>query len=158
MSGNIWMVSDMLDDEDIEFAKRDYITFYQGADYYGLGLKVFTKMARAAGATYKIADKKVLVKRTTFEAYLRATYRQKQAAHQNKAKEQKKQGVLIVDEESGRINIRFGINDYYGFVTIGTKLDVLVDGEWKHSRLQMQDGWILTDIQTDQLNGLIVKI
>lgn len=39
MSGNLWMFSDMLDDEDIEMLKRDFITYYQGADYYGLGLK-----------------------------------------------------------------------------------------------------------------------
>lgn len=38
MSGNLWMFSDMLDDEDIEMLKRDFITYYQGADYYGLGL------------------------------------------------------------------------------------------------------------------------
>lgn len=42
MSGNLWMFSDMLDDEDIEMLKRDFITYCQGADYYGLGLKVFT--------------------------------------------------------------------------------------------------------------------
>ena len=44
MSGNLWMFSDMLDDEDIEMQKHDFITLYQGADYYGLGLKVFTRM------------------------------------------------------------------------------------------------------------------
>ena len=42
MSGNLWMFSDMLDDEDIEMQKHDFITLYQGADYYGLGLKVYT--------------------------------------------------------------------------------------------------------------------
>ena len=62
MSGNLWMFSDMLDDEDIEMLKRDFITYYQGADYYGLGLKVFTRMAREAGAVYKIG-KKVLIRR-----------------------------------------------------------------------------------------------
>ena len=54
MSGNLWMFSDMLDDEDIEMQKHDFITLYQGADYYGLGLKVFTRMAREAGSVYKI--------------------------------------------------------------------------------------------------------
>lgn len=70
MSGNLWMFSDMLDDEDIEMLKRDFITYYQGADYYGLGLKVFTRMAREAGAVYKIG-KKVLIRRSIFEEYLR---------------------------------------------------------------------------------------
>ena len=57
MSGNLWMFSDMLDDEDIEMLKRDFITYYQGADYYGLDLKVFTRMAHEAGAIYKIGKK-----------------------------------------------------------------------------------------------------
>ena len=29
MSGNLWMFSDMLDDEDIEMQKHDFITLYQ---------------------------------------------------------------------------------------------------------------------------------
>ena len=81
MSGNLWMFSDMLDDEDIELLKRDFITYYQGADYYGLGLKVFTRMAREAGAVYKIG-KKVLIRRSIFEEYLRQLYR-KEKTQQN---------------------------------------------------------------------------
>lgn len=81
MSGNLWMFSDMLDDEDIEMLKRDFITYYQGADYYGLGLKVFTRMAREAGAVYKIG-KKVLIRRSIFEEYLRQLYR-KEKKQQN---------------------------------------------------------------------------
>lgn len=81
MSGNLWMFSDMLDDEDIEMLKRDFITYYQGADYYGLGLKVFTRMAREAGAVYKIG-KKVLIRRSIFEEYLRQLY-QKEKTQQN---------------------------------------------------------------------------
>ena len=84
MSGNLWMFSDMLDDEDIEMLKRDFITYYQGADYYGLGLKVFTRMAREAGAVYKIG-KKVLIRRSIFEEYLRQLYR-KEKTQQNSYK------------------------------------------------------------------------
>ena len=84
MSGNLWMFSDMLDDEDIEMWKRDFITYYQGADYYGLGLKVFTRMAREAGAVYKIG-KKVLIRRSIFEEYLRQLYR-KEKTQQNSNK------------------------------------------------------------------------
>lgn len=84
MSGNLWMFSDMLDDEDIEMLKRDFITYYQGADYYGLGLKVFTRMAREAGAVYKIG-KKVLIRRSIFEDYLRQLYR-KEKTQQNSNK------------------------------------------------------------------------
>lgn len=73
MSGNLWMFSDMLDDEDIEMQKHDFITLYQGADYYGLGLKVFTRMAREAGSVYKIG-KKALIRRTIFDEYLRKVW------------------------------------------------------------------------------------
>ena len=70
MSRNIWIFSDRIDDEDIEILKHDFITYYQGSDYYGLGLKAFTRMAHEAGAVYKIG-KRVLVRRDIFEAYLR---------------------------------------------------------------------------------------
>lgn len=78
MSGNLWMFSDMLDDEDIEMQKHDFITLYQGADYYGLGLKVFTRMAREAGSVYKIG-KKALIRRTIFDEYLRKVYVSRQS-------------------------------------------------------------------------------
>lgn len=74
MSGNLWMFSDLLDDEDIEMLQHDFITYYQGADYYGLGLKVFTRMAHEAGAVYKIG-KMVRIRRDLFEEYLRQQQR-----------------------------------------------------------------------------------
>ena len=59
-----------IDDVDIEILQRDFITYYEGADYYGLGLKIFTRMAHEAGAVYKIG-KMVRIKREIFEEYLR---------------------------------------------------------------------------------------
>ena len=121
MSGNLWMFSDMLDDEDIEMQKHDFITLYQGADYYGLGLKSFTRMAREAGAVYKIG-KKVLIRRTIFDEYLRKIYKKEL---QDKAREDSektlmmKQGTMVTDEESGRMDIRFGLMDYYGGLHCG---------------------------------------
>ena len=57
MSGNLWMFSDQLDDEDALMMQRDFVTYYQGADYYGLGLKVFTRLAHEAGAVYKLSTR-----------------------------------------------------------------------------------------------------
>ena len=54
--------------------QKDFITYYEGADYYGLGLKVFTRMAHEAGAIYKMG-KMVRIKRSIFEAYLRKQLR-----------------------------------------------------------------------------------
>ena len=70
MSGNLWMFSDKLDDEDIIFAQRSFITYNMGSEYYGLSVKIFTKLAREAGAAYKIG-KMVRVNREVFEEYLR---------------------------------------------------------------------------------------
>lgn len=70
MSGNLWMFSDMLDDEDAKMIQHEFVTYYEGADYYGLGLKVFTRLAHEAGAVYKIG-KRVLIRRDIFEEYLR---------------------------------------------------------------------------------------
>lgn len=162
MSGNLWMFSDMLDDEDIEMLKRDFITYYQGADYYGLGLKVFTRMAHEAGAVYKIG-KKVLIRRTIFDEYLRQKYRKdleaKSCEESASGKENEmRQGTLVADEESGRMNIRFGLEEYYGGLHCGECMDVLIDGEWIPTRIEMGDGWYLVGIQTDQLAGLVVRI
>ena len=42
-----------------------------------------------------------------------------------------KQGALIFDRESGRYNIRFGLNDYYGGLHCGECFDVFAGGKWK---------------------------
>lgn len=70
MSGNLWMYSHKLDDQDILFAQHSFITYNMGAEYYGLSIKVFTRLAREAGAAYKIG-KMVRVNREIFEDYLR---------------------------------------------------------------------------------------
>ena len=161
MSGNLWMFSDMLDDEDIEMQKRDFITLYQGADYYGLGLKMFTRMAREAGAVYKIG-KKVLIRRSIFDQYLRAIYKKESTNDDDSQsfdiQNQFQKGALFVDEESGRIDIRFGLADYYGGLCCDDHLEVLIDGEWIPTKIIMKDGWSLLGIETKHLAGLIVRI
>ena len=116
MSGNLWMFSDMLDDEDIEILKRDFIIYYQGADYYGLGLKVFTRMAHEAGAVYKIG-KKVLIRRSIFEEYLRQQYKSNDREKRlslyepddkitvEEENDMMRQGILVTDLQSGRMDI-----------------------------------------------------
>lgn len=65
------MYSHLLDDEDVAMLQREFITYYEGSDYYGLGLKKFTRMAHEAGAVYKIGDKMVRIRRDLFDEYLR---------------------------------------------------------------------------------------
>ena len=160
MSGNLWMFSDRLDDEDIEIMKHEFITYYQGADYYGLGLKMFTRLAHEAGAVYKIG-KKVLIRRTIFDEYLRQQYRIEQTESSPAADGKEapiRQGTLVLNPDSGRMNIRFGLNDYYGFLSCGTRMEVQIDGEWIPTRLEMADNWILIGIETKNITGLTVRI
>lgn len=70
MSGNVWMFSNRIDDEDLEFMTHEFVTYSMACDYYRLGLKPVTRMAHEAGAVYKIG-KKVLIRRSIFEAHLR---------------------------------------------------------------------------------------
>ena len=67
------MFSDQIDDEDLMMMQKAFINYYEGADYYGLGLKAFTRLAHEAEAVYKIG-KMVRVKRNIFEEYLRRKY------------------------------------------------------------------------------------
>ncbi len=64
------MFSDQIDDEDMEFMQHEFVTYNMACDCYRLGLKPVTRMAHECGAVYKIG-KKVLIRRSIFEAYLR---------------------------------------------------------------------------------------
>lgn len=43
MSGTIWMYSDRMDDWDILFAQKSFITYREGCDYYDLTEKVMAE-------------------------------------------------------------------------------------------------------------------
>ena len=64
----------LIDDEDIEFMQHEFISYRQAMDYYNLGYKPIVRLSHKAGAVYKIG-KKVLIKRSTFEKYLRENIR-----------------------------------------------------------------------------------
>lgn len=70
-----------------------------------------------------------------------------------------KQGALIYDKETGRYDIRFGLNDYYGGLHCGTCFDVFAGGKWKPTRIEMsyEQKWYLVGIKTDTLDGLRVR-
>ncbi|MDD3052030.1 MAG: DUF6462 family protein [Candidatus Cloacimonetes bacterium] len=74
MAGNAWKYSHKLDDYDLMFMQHDFITIKLGVDYYGFSERPFLRMAKEAGAYYKIG-KMVRIKRETFESYLRKTRR-----------------------------------------------------------------------------------
>ena len=74
MSGELWKYSGRLDDIDILFAQKDFFSYSQGCDYYGLTEKTIVRMARESGAIYKIG-KMVRIRRDLFEEYLRSQYK-----------------------------------------------------------------------------------
>ena len=75
MSGKLWMFSDQLDDEDLEFARHSFFRYADGITYYRLTEKKITRLAKEAEAIYKIDGKMVLVRRDLFESHLRKQYR-----------------------------------------------------------------------------------
>ena len=77
MSGNLWKYSHDLDDGDADMLKKYFVTYNEGVDYYGLGMKPFTRTAHEAGAVYKIG-KMVRIRRDIFEAYLRKVLRKEE--------------------------------------------------------------------------------
>ena len=71
MTGNIWMCSHLLDSDDLEFGKHEFITYKMGQEYYGMGEHKFANLAWKSGAVYK-CGKLVLIRREILEAYMRA--------------------------------------------------------------------------------------
>ena len=62
MHGKVWMFSDLIDDEDMEFMQHEFISYKQAMDYYNLEYKPIVRLSHRAGAVYKIG-KKVLLNR-----------------------------------------------------------------------------------------------
>ncbi len=69
-----------------------------------------------------------------------------------------KQGALIYDSYTGRYDIRFDVDDYYGGLHCGQCLDVMHRGRWIPTRIEMADEWYLVGIKVHDLRGLRVRI
>ena len=54
MFGTIWMFSDQIDDEDLLFAQKSFITITMAIEYYGMSYKAVNHAADSAGAIYKL--------------------------------------------------------------------------------------------------------
>lgn len=69
-------------------------------------------------------------------------------------------GCLIYDEGSGRMDIRFGLEEYYGGLHCGEGMKVMIDGKWIRTRIEMDinSKWYLVGVDADSLIGLPVKI
>ncbi len=68
---------------------------------------------------------------------------------------------MIYDARSERMDIRFGMEKYYGGLHCGECMEVEVNGEWVPTRIEMGylDGlWYLVGIETGNLQGLKVRV
>lgn len=108
MAGNAWKYSGVLDDYDLAFLQRDFITIRQGVEYYGFSERPFIRMAKEAGAFYKIG-KMVRINRAVFDAYLR---NQEHAANLRNRfkKEMKRNPYMTLGQLSERIMFDDGFN------------------------------------------------
>ena len=70
MAGQAWKYSGQLDERDLAFLQRRFITVSMGIEYYGFSERPLVRMAKDAGAYYKIG-KMVRINRENFDAYLR---------------------------------------------------------------------------------------
>ena len=72
----------------------------------------------------------------------------------------KTMGSLIFDPESGRYDIRMGLDTYYGGLHCGECFDVLREDGWIPVRIEMNmnQKWYLVGLQVKELDGLVVRI
>lgn len=70
MAGQAWKYSHQLDERDLAFLQHDFMTIPMGVEYYGFSERPLLRMAKDAGAFYKIG-KMTRINRITFDAYLR---------------------------------------------------------------------------------------
>lgn len=64
-----------------------------------------------------------------------------------------REGVLVICFETGRMDIRFSIDEYYGGPHCGTQLEALVDGNGIPTRIEMAEDWYLVGINTKNIAG-----
>lgn len=71
---------------------------------------------------------------------------------------EKREGALFYDRESGRYDIRFDPDSFYGGLHCGDCFDLKVKNAWVPVRIEMDDTWYLAGLPKISLDGLIVRI
>lgn len=52
-------------------------------------------------------------------------------------------GTLVPQRDTGRMDIRFSPNNYYGGLHCGETLDVTINGRWVSTRIEMGNDCVL---------------
>ena len=77
-----------------------------------------------------------------------------------------REGTLVYDRQSGRYDIRFDIDSYYGGLHCGTSFEVLLNDVWIPTRIEFAnggaEGWYLVGLRKHtndlRLNSLRVRL
>lgn len=67
-----------------------------------------------------------------------------------------REGTLFYDTETGRYDIRFDLESFYGGLHCGECFDVKVKDIWIPVRIEMGDDWYLVGLNVSRLDGLRV--
>ena len=71
---------------------------------------------------------------------------------------EKREGNLFYDKESGRYDIRFGMESYYGGLHCGDCFEVTINDVWVPVRIEMDEDWYLVGLPLKRLDGLTVRM
>ena len=71
---------------------------------------------------------------------------------------EKREGNLFYDKESGRYDIRFGMESYYGGLHCGECFEVKINDVWVPVRVEMDEDWYLVGLPLKRLDGLTVRM
>lgn len=70
-----------------------------------------------------------------------------------------REGILFPDYSTGRVDIRFSCEEFYGGLHCGTTMDVWLNDHWIPSRIEMSgQEWYLVGIHVETIFGLKVRI
>lgn len=71
---------------------------------------------------------------------------------------EKREGNLFYDKESGRYDIRFGMESYYGGLHCGECFEVKINDVWVPVTIEMDEDWYLVGLPLKRLDGLTVRM
>ena len=70
-----------------------------------------------------------------------------------------RQGTLVPDYSTGRMDIRFSPEEYYGWLHCGETMEILMNGKWEPTCIEMsfEREWYLVGVKCDDFIGLTVR-
>lgn len=82
----------------------------------------------------------------------------KEEREKNERQNKMKQGTLIYDQTTDRMDINFGIEEYYGGLHCGEIFEVYINDTWIPTRIEYKYDWYLVGLSEKNITGLSVRI